>query len=88
MPVFNIKIPPTPAALLSKFLDMATFNILPMGKIMSKIFYMPPCQPLDLRFSAVGFQDSQFIANVGSIFLSIVAIPFLIIIAKIVEKLR
>ena len=31
------------------------------------IFYMPPCYPLEVRYVSSGVEDSQFVANMGTL---------------------
>jgi hypothetical protein len=50
MPVLNIRLPALPAVIISKFLEIANFDILPVEKIWTKIFKMAPCNNLAIRF--------------------------------------
>ena len=50
MPILNVKLPAIPAVLISKFLEIANFDILPVEKMWTKIFKMQPCYNLAMRF--------------------------------------
>jgi bifunctional ADP-heptose synthase (sugar kinase/adenylyltransferase) len=67
----QITLPPLPAVIVSLFFQIANFDILNVGYVYEKVFYMPPADPVNANFAAVGFGDSYFINNLGSILLSI-----------------
>ena len=69
MPMFCIHIPSMPSVVLQKFIEIANFDILPVDKIWEAIFYMPSSYPLDARYQAVGIETTQFVANMGSLFI-------------------
>ena len=80
--------PATPAVVLGKFLEIANFDVVPMQDIWGKMFYMPPSQALSSRFVTVGMQDSQFVGNLGSMFLTIVLVQILMLIAYLTKLLK
>ena len=81
IPMFLINLPPTTAGLLKKFFQIASFDLIPVTWLWEQMFYMPPSQELELRFSQVGFEDSNFIGVVGSLFLSVLAACLLLLFA-------
>jgi hypothetical protein len=68
----QIVLPPLPAVFVDQFFQIANFNIFNAGLYFSKVFYMPAVPAFSANFDAVGFNDTYFISNLGSIVLSIV----------------
>ena len=87
-PMFFIGIPPVPAFFIAKFLEIANFDVLPVQNIWGKIFYMPPCYQLEARYNAVGMGDTQFVGNIGSLFVSIIIVQLMMIVAVITFQLK
>ena len=80
-PMFFIAIPPVPAFFIAKFMEIANFDVLPVGDVWGKIFYMPPCLQLGARYNAVGMDDTMFVGNIGSLFVTIIIVQFMMIAA-------
>ena len=87
-PMFFIGIPPVPAFFIAKFLEIANFDVLPVQNIWGKIFYMPPCYQLEARYNAVGMGDTQFVGNIGSLFVTIIIVQLMMIVAVIAFQLK
>ena len=87
-PMFFIGIPPVPAFFISKFLEIANFDVLPVQDIWGRIFYMPPCYQLGARYNAVGMGDTQFVGNIGSLFVSLIIVQLMMIAAVITFQLK
>jgi hypothetical protein len=85
MPMFCVQIPPMPAVVLQKFLEIANFDIIPVEKIWEAIFYMPASYPLEARYQAVGFETTQFVANMGSLFIICLLISILMLVTAILS---
>lgn len=81
--MFCVQIPPMPAVVLQKFLEIANFDILPVDRIWEAIFYMPASYPLEARYQAVGIETTQFVANMGSLFIICLLISLLVIITAL-----
>ena len=82
----NINLPPLPAVIINQFFQIANFDILPVGWVYEKIFYMPPGDPLSANFAAVGFGDMYFVNNLGSVLLSILGFLILQVLALILTQ--
>lgn len=59
-----------------------------MGYVYEKIFFMPTLPALNANFAAVGFNDTYFINNLGSILLSIIYFLVLQALAIMAKKLK
>ena len=59
-----------------------------MGYVYEKIFFMPTLPALNANFAAVGFNDTYFINNLGSILLSIIYFLVLQALAIMSKKLK
>jgi len=86
--MFSISIPPSSASLIDKYMQIASFDLVPVNWIWEKIFYLPPYQPLGLRFATVGVSDSSLINNIGSIFLMVIASILLFGLGSAIRKIR
>ena len=84
----QITLPPLPAVFISQFFQIANFDILPVGYVYEKIFYMPTLPALNPNFAAVGFNDTYFINNLGSILLSILGFLGLQALAMLFKKFK
>lgn len=88
IPLFDITIPPSSAMVVEKFMEIASFDIIPMSWVWGKIFYMPPSQPLPLRYATVGIEDSSLIGNIGSIFISLLIVILLFALAMMARQFK
>ena len=68
----QIVLPPLSAVFIDQFFQIANFDIFDAGYFYSKIFYMPAVPAFKPNFAAVGFNDTYFISNLGTIVLSII----------------
>jgi hypothetical protein len=59
-----------------------------VGYVYEKIFFMPTLPALNANFAAVGFNDTYFINNLGSILLSIIYFLVLQALAIMSKKLK
>lgn len=69
-------------------MEIASFDIIPVNWIWEKLFYLPPYQTLSMRFVAVGIKDSSLIGNIGSIFITVIAVVLLFGAASILQKTK
>jgi hypothetical protein len=49
---------------------------------------MPPCYQLGARYNAVGMGDTQFVSNIGSLFVSVIIVQLMMITAVIMFQLK
>jgi len=82
-PMFFIAIPPVPSFFVAKFMEIANFDVLPVATAWGKIFYMPPCGQLGARYNAVGMEDTMFVGNIGSLFVTIIVVKFMMVTAVV-----
>ena len=87
-PMFFITIPPVPAFFIAKFLEIANFDVLPVQDIWGKIFFMPPCYQLETRYNAVGMGDTQFVGNIGSLFVTVIIVQLIMVVAILTFQLK
>jgi len=88
MPVLNIRLPALPAVIISKFLEIANFDILPIATLWTKIFKMAPCNNLASRFQTVGMESNHFTGNMGSLFVSLLVAVLLMLLATLSYPFR
>lgn len=67
----QITLPPLPAVFISKFFQIANFDILQGGLVYGKIFYMPTGNALNANFDAVGFKDMYVVNNMGTLLITL-----------------
>jgi hypothetical protein len=86
MPLWTVN-PPGNAAMFYGFvMEIASFDIVPTGDLYDKyLLDMPPTEPLNENFDAIGFSSMYFLYNSGSIMLSILAVPVLALIVGILR---
>ena len=86
IPLFSINIPPSSATLIAKFMEIATFDIIPVTWIWEKIFFLAPYETLSMRYATVGIEHSGLINNIGSIFLTVIAVVILFALASVLQR--
>ena len=69
-------------------MEIATFDIIQVGKFWEKIFYMPPAQQLSMRFVTVGITDSLYANNTGSIPIVVLSIFLLFMFSSMLKKVN
>ena len=74
--------------IITQFFQIANFDILNVGYVYEKIFFMPTQPALNANFAAVGFNDTYFINNLGSILISIIGFLGLQALALLAKKLK
>lgn len=82
--LFNIRLPSNAQLLCSKFIYIASFNLIPTDTIYNKIFVIEQTQPLTDNFNALGYGSLSLFHNLGTLFLfffihliSLIAFPIL-----------
>ena len=70
----SITLPALPAVVISQYFQIANFNLVNVGAVYKKIFTMPTIDPVNQNFNALGFGDTYFINNAGSILLMIIGL--------------
>ena len=66
----GVTLPPLAAIFISHFFQLANFNVINVGWFYAKMFFMPNIDPFNDNFAALGFGDTYFINNFGSLLFS------------------
>ena len=88
LPLLNVTFPQNAATFYTFISDVASFELLPMDYINSKIFMFSSNDTQDLNFDLMGYQTNNIIKNLGSMFVYLIGFFALVLIALFLKLLK
>ena len=82
MPLFEIMMPGNAGIFFKAIMEIAAFDFYEFGEHIHDWLDIPPTEPVDYKFDAIGFESRYFLVNMGSM-----AIFYLIYIVLILVSL-
>ena len=79
IPLFAIAIPANAAVIFKQIFLIAAFDFFEIGDPYNEWFGMEPTAPLNANFEAIGFESLYFIHNLGTLFLTLLLIPLILV---------
>ena len=84
MPLIQVKVPSNVGVLLSKLIDVATFNILPMGMINARVFNFTETPPYSDNAYQASFKTRNILENLGSLYVYFLLLPLQFLVRKVI----
>ena len=69
-----------------KLMQIAAFDVIETDSFFNMLLSLPPTDPVNEQFQALGFESVYFINNMGSIFLVFISLLILMIVYTILNR--
>ena len=86
MPLFNSRMPANVGMYFQKLMQIAAFDVIETDSFFNMLLRLPPTNPVNEQFQALGFESVYFINNMGSIFLVFLSLLILMIVYAILSR--
>jgi hypothetical protein len=87
MPMLNVMFPSNAVLFYSFIIDISNFDIIPTEKIKSWIFSFSQSES-DPQFQSIGYDSDNIVENLGSMFLFLVGVLFLVLFVILIKRLK
>ena len=87
MPLFNSRMPPNVGMFFKKLMQIAAFDVIETDELINDILRLPPTDPVNEQFMALGFESVYFINNLGSLFIVFISLVVLMLIYVSIDSL-
>lgn len=81
LPLFKITVPANAGMFFSQIMQIAAFDFFETGPYIDALLGLPPSEPLNANFEAVGFESLYLLHNMGTLFIAFVAYFTLVLLA-------
>jgi len=66
--LFNLRLPQNAQVFCSKFMFIASFNLIPTDRILDWMFNLSPSDPVTSNYSELGYNSLSLLHNLGTLF--------------------
>jgi len=87
MPLFKVIIPANASLFFAQMMAIAAFDLIETGPYLDVLLNLPPSDPLNSNFAAVGFESRFVLHNMGTLLLALVIYLVSAIFAFIMRKM-
>jgi len=72
MPLFKVLMPANASLFFAQMMAIAAFDLIETGPYLDVLLNLPPSDPVNSNFSAVGFETRYVLHNMGTLLLALV----------------
>jgi len=87
MPLFKVSMPANASLFFAQMMAIAAFDLIETGPYLDVLLNLPPSDPLNSNFAAVGFESRYVLHNMGTLLLALILYVISIFLAFIMQKM-